>query len=287
MLPLFTSLTLLPRKLIIFSLFTETIHKIGEFIMTRRQYFTAGFKDGIPICLGYIAVSFTFGIMAKKVGISIFDAVLISLTNVTSAGQFAGLSLIASTASYIEMAITQLIINLRYCLMSCALSQKIDPEAPLFHRFLIAYGVTDEIFGVTVCKGGKLSPFYSYGVIFISVFGWVFGTFLGILSGNILPARVVSALSVALYGMFLAIIIPPARNNRVLAGVVVISMAASLLFDKTPGLRNISSGFRIIIITLIIAGIAAYFFPVKEDEYDELEESGELSDSTKEAHHES
>ena len=105
--------------------------------MTRRQYFTAGFKDGIPICLGYIAVSFTFGIMAKKVGISIFDAVLISLTNVTSAGQFAGLSLIASTASYIEMAITQLIINLRYCLMSCALSQKIDPEAPLFHRFLI------------------------------------------------------------------------------------------------------------------------------------------------------
>ena len=153
--------------------------------MTRRQYFTAGFKDGIPICLGYIAVSFTFGIMAKKVGISIFDAVLISLTNVTSAGQFAGLSLIASTASYIEMAITQLIINLRYCLMSCALSQKIDPEAPLIHRFFIAYGVTDEIFGVTVCKGGKLSPFYSYGVIFISVFGWVFGTFLGILSGNI------------------------------------------------------------------------------------------------------
>ena len=246
--------------------------------MTRRQYFTAGFKDGIPICLGYIAVSFTFGI---------FDAVLISLTNVTSAGQFAGLSLIASTASYIEMAITQLIINLRYCLMSCALSQKIDPEAPLFHRFLIAYGVTDEIFGVTVCKGGKLSPFYSYGVIFISVFGWVFGTFLGILSGNILPARVVSALSVALYGMFLAIIIPPARNNRVLAGVVVISMAASFLFDKTPGLRNISSGFRIIIITLIIEGIGAYFFPVKEDEYDELEEAGELSDSTKEAHHES
>ena len=148
--------------------------------------------------------------------------------------------------------------------MSCALSQKIDPEAPLIHRFFIAYGVTDEIFGVTVCKGGKLSPFYSYGVIFISVFGWVFGTFLGILSGNILPARVVSALSVALYGMFLAIIIPPARNSRVLAGVVVISMAASLLFDKTPGLRNISSGFRIIIITLIIAGIAAYFFPVKE-----------------------
>ena len=229
-----------------------------------KTSFGKGLQDGIPIGLGYLAVSFTFGIMAIQSGLTSWQAVLISLTNLTSAGQFAGIGIIAAGGSLWEMALTQLVINLRYCLMSCALSQKIDPEAPLIHRFFIAYGVTDEIFGVTVCKGGKLSPFYSYGVIFISVFGWVFGTFLGILSGNILPARVVSALSVALYGMFLAIIIPPARNNRVLAGVVVISMAASLLFDKTPGLRNISSGFRIIIITLIIAGIAAYFFPVKE-----------------------
>ena len=229
-----------------------------------KTSFGKGLQDGIPIGLGYFAVSFTFGIMAIQSGLTSWQAVLISLTNLTSAGQFAGIGIIAAGGSLWEMALTQLVINLRYCLMSCALSQKIDPEAPLIHRFFIAYGVTDEIFGVTVCKGGKLSPFYSYGVIFISVFGWVFGTFLGILSGNILPARVVSALSVALYGMFLAIIIPPARNNRVLAGVVVISMAASLLFDKTPGLRNISSGFRIIIITLIIAGIAAYFFPVKE-----------------------
>ena len=234
--------------------------------MTRRQYFTAGFKDGIPICLGYIAVSFTFGIMAKKVGISIFDAVLISLTNVTSAGQFAGLSLIASTASYIEVAITQLIINLRYCLMSCALSQKIDPEAPLIHRFFIAYGVTDEIFGVTVCKGGKLSPFYSYGVIFISVFGWVFGTFLGILSGNILPARVVSALSVALYGMFLAIIIPPARKSRVVAALVAISFALSFLCNYLPGISALSEGTRTILLTVLISGTAAVLFPVNPDE---------------------
>ena len=256
--------------------------------MTRRQYFTAGFKDGIPICLGYIAVSFTFGIMAKKVGISIFDAVLISLTNVTSAGQFAGLSLIASTASYIEMAITQLIINLRYCLMSCALSQKIDPEAPLFHRFLIAYGVTDEIFGVTVCKGGKLSPFYSYGVIFISVFGWVFGTFLGILSGNILPARVVSALSVGLYGMFLAIIIPPARKNKILAGVVLISMGASFAFTKLPVIHTLSTGTRTILLTILIAGGAAILFPVNEEEEDaKSTESSVLNNNSKEASHES
>ena len=125
--------------------------------MTRRQYFTAGFKDGIPICLGYIAVSFTFGIMAKKVGISIFDAVLISLTNVTSAGQFAGLSLIASTASYIEMAITQLIINLRYCLMSFSLSQKLEKGVSNGHRLAVAFGVTDEIFGVSASHEGRIN----------------------------------------------------------------------------------------------------------------------------------
>ena len=241
--------------------------------MTRRQYFTAGFKDGIPICLGYIAVSFTFGIMAKKVGISIFDAVLISLTNVTSAGQFAGLSLIASTASYIEMAITQLIINLRYCLMSCALSQKIDPEAPLIHRFFIAYGVTDEIFGVTVCKGGKLSPFYSYGVIFISVFGWVFGTFLGILSGNILPARVVSALSVALYGMVLAIIIPPARKNKVVAVLIVISFAWNFFGSYVPGISALSVGTRTILLTVLISAAAAIFFTLKNIQEESEHES--------------
>ena len=254
--------------------------------MNRKEHFTAGIKDGFPICLGYLAVSFTFGIMAKKVGISVFDAVLISITNVTSAGQFAGLSLIASAASYIEMAVTQLIINLRYCLMSCALSQKIDPKAPLFHRFFIAYGVTDEIFGISVSKEGRLSPYYSYGAICIAVSGWVLGTFLGIISGNILPARAISALSVSLYGMFIAIIIPPARENKVLAGIVIISMAASLIFTKAPLLREISSGFRIIIITLAVAGIAAWLFPVSDDDAD-AEKNSPLTES-KEVHtHES
>ena len=255
--------------------------------MNRKQHFTAGIQDGIPICLGYLAVSFTFGIMAKKVGVSIFDTVLISITNVTSAGQFAGLSLIASTASYIEMAITQLIINLRYSLMSCALSQKIDPKAPFFHRFLIAYGVTDEIFGVSVSKEGKISPFYSYGVISISVGGWVLGTFLGILSGNILPPRAISALSVALYGMFIAIIIPPAKGNRILAGIIILSMAASLLFTEAPILQNISSGFRIIIITLVIAGLAAWFFPVPDDSNETTTKNAQETINKKEGAHES
>ena len=234
--------------------------------MNKEKYFSKGFRDGIPICLGYLAVSFTFGIMAKKVGVSIFDAVLISITNVTSAGQFAGLSLMVAGAGYIEMIITQLVINLRYCLMSCALSQKIDPEAPLYHRFLIAYGVTDEIFGVTITQEGKTSPSYSYGVMTSAITGWVLGTFLGALSGSILPARIISALGVSLYGMFIAIIIPPAKKDKVLAVIIVIAMLSSLIFTEAPILKEISSGFRIIIITIVIAGIAAWKFPVKEEE---------------------
>lgn len=233
--------------------------------MNRRTAFSTGVKDGIPICLGYLAVSFTFGIMAKNANLSVWEAVLISATNVTSAGQFAGLSLITAGASYLEMAFTQLIINLRYCLMSCALSQKLSQSTPFFHRFFIAYGVTDEIFGISVSLKDKLHPFYSYGAISVAVPGWVMGTFLGIVSGNILPERVISALSVALYGMFIAIIIPPARGNKVLAGIVAISMAASLIFAIAPVLCQISSGFRIIILTIVIAGIAAALFPVTDD----------------------
>lgn len=231
----------------------------------RKIDFAAGIQDGIPICLGYIAVSFTFGIMAKNAGLSTWEAVLISLTNLTSAGQFAGLSLITASASYFEMAFTQLIINLRYSLMSCALSQKIDNHYPFFHRFLIAYGVTDEVFGVSVSRPGRITPWYSYGVMALAAPGWTLGTFLGVVSGNILPDRIVSALSVALYGMFIAIIIPPARDNRIIGTIVVISMATSFLFAKAPVLCQISSGFRIIILTILIAGIAAYFFPVKEE----------------------
>lgn len=235
----------------------------------RRDYFAAGIHDGIPICLGYTAVSFTFGIMAKNSGLSAWEAVLISASNLTSAGQFAGISLITAQAAYLEMAFTQLIINLRYCLMSCALSQKLDSRAPFFHRFFVSYGVTDEIFAVSVCKGGALNPFYSYGVISAAAPGWVLGTFLGIVSGNILPERIISALSVSLYGMFIAIIIPPARENKVIAGIILISMTMSLLFAKLPLLNSVSEGFRIILLTVLIAGIAAALFPVKEDETDE------------------
>ncbi len=232
--------------------------------MNRKAAFTAGIRDGIPIFLGYLAVSFTFGIMAKNTGLSVWQAVLMSVSNVTSAGQFAGLSLISTGAALTEMAATQLVINLRYSLMSCSLSQKIDSRVPFFHRFLIAFGVTDEIFGVSVSKPGYVSPVYFYGLIGISVLGWVGGTFLGTAAGSWLPARVISALSIALYGMFLAIIIPPARISKVVAGIVVIAMLLSLVFTVTPLLKEISEGFRIIILTLLIAGGAAIFFPLPD-----------------------
>ncbi|MBP3338661.1 MAG: AzlC family ABC transporter permease [Lachnospiraceae bacterium] len=231
----------------------------------KKIAFKRGIIDGIPIALGYMAVSFTFGIEAVKGGLSILQSTLLSLTNLTSAGQFAGLGVIMASASYIEMAFTQLIINLRYCLMSCSLSQKLDTKYPFFHRFIMSYGITDEIFGICSARPKKLSPYYCYGAICVASPGWALGTFLGALSGSILPARILSALGVALYGMFIAIIIPPAKENKIIRGLVIISMIASLLFKYLPILNKISSGFTIIILTILIAGIAAFLFPIEED----------------------
>ena len=210
----------------------------------QKRPFYSGLIHGIPIGLGYLAVSFTFGIMAVSSGLSVFQSVLISLTNLTSAGQFAGLGIITAGSSYLEMAAVQLVINLRYCLMSCSLSQKLDHKMPLFHRFLMAYGVTDEIFGVSVCHPGTLSPFYSYGLMSAAVPGWTLGTLLGALSGSLLPERLLNALGVALYGMFLAIIVPPARENRILRAVVLLSMTASFVFTLIPVLNTIAGRRR-------------------------------------------
>ena len=233
--------------------------------MTRKQYFSSGLKDGMPICFGYFAVSFAFGIQAAGIGLSVFEASVLSALNVTSAGQFAALAIIASGASLIELAFTQLIINLRYFLMSCALSQKLSPSLPLGHRLGIAYGMTDEIFAVSVSQREPLSPFYSYGLIAVAIPGWVLGTALGAAAGNILPTVLTNALGIAIYGMFIAIILPPAKENRVVAGVVVLSMVLSALFTYLPVLCNISSGFRIIVITLITAGGAALLFPIPDE----------------------
>ena len=167
--------------------------------MTRKQYFSSGLKDGMPICFGYFAVSFAFGIQAAGIGLSVFEASVLSALNVTSAGQFAALAIIASGASLIELAFTQLIINLRYFLMSCALSQKLSPSLPLGHRLGIAYGMTDEIFAVSVSQREPLSPFYNYGLIAVAIPGWVLGTALGAAAGNILSAVLTNALGIAIY----------------------------------------------------------------------------------------
>lgn len=227
--------------------------------------FKRGIQDGIPIGLGYFAVSFTFGMMAVSGGLTAWQAVLISLTNLTSAGQFAGLGIIIAGGSMWEMALTQLVINLRYCLMSFSLSQKLEKNISTGHRLAVAFGVTDEIFGVSASQEGRLSPWYNYGVMSMAIPGWTLGTLVGAVLGNVLPGFLVSALNVAIYGMFLAVIIPPAKKNRSVLGVVIGAMAISTVFSVVPVLNKVSSGFVIIITTLIVAGLAAHFSPIPEE----------------------
>ena len=230
-----------------------------------QMNFKRGIQDGIPIGLGYFAVSFTFGMMAVSGGLTAWQAVLISLTNLTSAGQFAGLGIIVAGGSMWEMALTQLVINLRYCLMSFSLSQKLEKNISTGHRLAVAFGVTDEIFGVSASQEGRLSPWYNYGVMSMAIPGWTLGTLVGAVLGNVLPGFLVSALNVAIYGMFLAVIIPPAKKNKSVLGVVIGAMAISTVFAVVPVLNKVSSGFMIIITTLIVAGLAAHFSPISEE----------------------
>lgn len=236
---------------------------------SKKILFSQGIHDGIPIALGYFAVSFTLGIAAKNAGFTPLQAMIVSFTNNASAGEFAGFTLISQGATYVELAIMIIVANARYLLMSCALSQKLSPDLPLIHRFLIGYDVTDEIFGICINVPGKLNPFYVYGAMSIAIPGWSIGTYLGVFMGNILPDNIVSALSVGLYGMFIAIIIPPARKNKILALLITISMLASFLFDKLRIVSSIPSGTRIIILTIILSSLAAILFPVKEDKTNE------------------
>ena len=230
-----------------------------------RRWFLSGMRDGIPIGLGYFAVAFTLGIASKKAGLTAVQASVMSAAMLASAGQFAGIGMIAAGAGYMEMIVTELVVNLRYLLMSGALSQKVMRDKPFYHRFLMAYEVTDEIFGIAMSVEGRLHPAYMYGAVTVAAPGWVLGTFLGSVIGMILPANVMSALNVALYGMFLAVVIPPSKKNRIIGGVVVLSMAASSVFALVPVLARISSGFQMIILTILLAGLAAALFPVKEE----------------------
>ena len=235
----------------------------------RAAVFREGLRDGMPIALGYFAVAFSLGIAARNAGLTAFQGFLAAgLTN-ASAGGYAAFLLIGANASYLEMALMTLVANARYLLMSCALSQKFSPETSLFHRLLVGFDVTDEIFGITIARKGALDPLYNYGAMTVAIPGWALGTALGVIAGNIMPLRAVSALSVALYGMFLAIIIPPAKENRVLAALIPVCFALSFASEKLPYISGISSGTRTIILTVALSAVAAAFFPHETEDEDE------------------
>jgi predicted branched-subunit amino acid permease len=239
-----------------------------KFVGENAKWYKKGLVDGIPIALGYFAVAFTLGIVAKNSGLSAFQAMLAAALTNASAGGYAGFTLIGENASFLEMALTQLVVNARYLLMACALSQKLSPKTSTLHRSLIAFDVTDEVFGISVSVKGTLNPFYNYGAMTVSIPGWALGAFFGVIMGNVLPNSVVSALSVGLYGMFLAIIIPPARKNKIIAVLVMVSMALSFVFSKLPLLSSISSGMRVIVLTVLISLAAAVLFPREEEDDD-------------------
>lgn len=231
--------------------------------ITTKTEFLLGSKDSLPIAIGYFSVSFTFGIMAAKAGISPWMAGLISLVNVTSAGQFAGLQLMIAGTTYLEMFLTQLVINLRYALMSLSLTQKLSRDCHTGKRLLMAYGVTDEIFAVSVSRDRPVTLSYMMGLILPSVLGWTLGTIAGAIANNLLPASVQSALGLALYAMFVAIVMPPARKNPHIALVAIIALAISCVLKYVPVFASISSGFAIIICTVLAAAVGAIFFPVE------------------------
>ncbi len=232
----------------------------------QKLTFKEGLTDGIPIGLGYLSVSFSFGIAAVSQGLPWLTATLISMTNLTSAGQVAGLGIIVGAGTLLEMALAQLIINMRYALMSLSLSQKLDSSFTTPHRFLAAFGITDEIFAVSAGKPKDITPQYMYGLILLPFLCWSAGTLLGGIAGSILPDTLCSALGIAIYGMFIAIFIPPARKSVGVLITVIISATLSCCLKYIPIFSGVSSGFAIIICALAASAAGAYFFPIKRDE---------------------
>lgn len=231
-----------------------------------KNEFKTGLKDGIPIALGYLSVSFSLGIMALAGGISIFQSGLMSLINLTSAGQFAGIKIIIAGGTILEMIMTQFIINLRYALMSLSLSQKISEDTKLWQRLVIAFGNTDEIFAVAMAHGKSVTFSYMVGLQSLPIVGWTLGTVLGCVAADLMPKSVSAAMSVALYGMFIAIVIPVAKKSKPVLFVVAVAIFISCLLFYAPALSFISDGIGIILSTVIAAVLGAIIFPVKEDE---------------------
>ncbi len=226
--------------------------------------FRKGLRDGIPIFLGYISVSFAFGMMAAEGGLPVWMTVLISVTNLTSSGQVAGTTLMLAGGSLLEIGITTFVINIRYMLMSLSLSQKLDPNMKLWQRCTLAFGNTDEIFAVSMQQNGFIPAPYLAGLILLPFAGWTLGTFLGAAMASILPEMLRSALGIAIYGMFVAIIIPPAKHSRPILAVILLAVSISCLFTYTPILNQLSAGWVIIICAILAAGFGAWKFPIPE-----------------------
>ena len=236
--------------------------------------FRLGVRDGIPVALGYFAVAFSLGIAARNAGLDPFQGFLVSLLNNASAGEYAGITVIREQARYAEIVLITLIANARYLLMSCALSQRFHPDMPFFHRFFIGFDVTDELFALAIARPGFVEPRYFYGTMILPLFGWSLGTLCGVLAGNALPERIVSSLSVALFGMFLAIIIPPARKNRIIAALVGLGFLSSFVCSILPVLSTWSEGSRTVVLTILLSGLAAFFFPVSDEDPEKGKETG-------------
>ena len=232
----------------------------------KKQEFLEGIRDGIPICLGYFSVSMAFGLTAVLSGVPIWAAVVISLTNLTSAGQFAGMNLIASQGALIEIGLTTLIINIRYFLMSISVSQKVEQKMTMKERLAVSFGITDEIFAVSMQRDHELTTAYMAGLILTPVLGWTGGTLVGAAATSFMPPALSNALGIALYGMFIAVIVPPAKEHKNVLSAVVLAIALSVVCRYLPVIKNLSSGWTIILITTLVCVIAAWCFPVGESE---------------------
>ena len=233
--------------------------------MNFHEYRT-GIRTGLPVGMGYFSVSFGFGAMAAAQGVRTLDAVLISMTNLTSAGQFAGLTLIVALATLWEMVLTQLVINSRYALMSLALSQKMGQRIGFLPRLVIAFFNTDEIFALAMAREEALTVPFMLGLGTLPILGWTGGTLFGALAGSVLPVHIRAALGVMLYGMFIAIVVPPARKEKPVLAVVILALVLSCLFTWLPGLKTVSSGISIVICTVAAAAVCAALFPVRDEE---------------------
>ena len=242
---------------------------------TNRSIFVQGFRAGIPIAIGYFAVSFSLGITARDCGFNAFQGFLASMTSYASAGQYIGFTMFAAKAGLIQLIIMTLITNARYLLMGIALNQKVKKGTPLRHRLMIGLTITDEIFGVTIARPGYAHPYFGLGCLSVAMTLWSLGTAAGIAVGNILPMRAVSAMSVALFGMFLASIIPPVKKDKIIGVFIAISFAMSYGASRLPAFESISSGNRTIILTVIISAAAALLFPRKNEDPEIAMEGGE------------